>query len=381
MTNGSHPGSVLLFRVVLVLLVLVLGFMTHPVLSASSFQSTSPPSSSLLTTTDTTTDTTTADTAWQLPRRAHVVVTGATKGIGKALVEEFLRVDTTCQLLVCARTSHDLETQVREWNHHRYHHQNRRNDPSSSSQSSRRVVGVVADVSTEQGRQHLMEEITKWLDGHSLDVLIHNVGTNRRKGSLEYTMEDWQFLVNTNLLSVVELTRHCVPLMTTRTRRNPNQKQNDTNDNEDTNDTDTPTSTSSSSTSSSSTTLSFTPSILLIGSVAGVTCLPTGTPYAATKAALNQLTGNWACEFANHPIRVNCICPWYIATELAQQVLQNPNYHQRVVAKTPLGRIGLPREVAGLAVFLSLPVANYITGQVICVDGGFTRNGFYPDFV
>ena len=90
--------------------------------------------------------------------------------------------------------------------------------------------------------------------------------------------------------------------------------------------------------------------------------------------------GNLACEWAPDGIRVNCVAPWYIRTPLAEQVLQNETYKKSVLERTPMGRVGETNEVAGLVAFLCLPIAEYITGQVISVDGGFTRNGYYDSF-
>ena len=151
------------------------------------------------------------------------------------------------------------------------------------------VQGVVADVSTSEGREILMKEVEVKFGGR-LDVLVNNVGTNIRKPTVDFTAEDYEFIMKTNLQSLFELTRVCYPYL----KRSSDEK--------------------------------VTSSVINIGSVAGVTCMKTGTIYAMTKAAMGQLTGNLACEWGQNGIRVNCVAPWYINTPLARQVLKNEAY-------------------------------------------------------
>lgn len=262
---------------------------------------------------------------WEFPSGTTAVVTGGTKGIGKAIVEELAEKGT--RVLTCSRNPEELQSCIDQWREQGYD-----------------VTGVPADVASDEGRESLMNGIKEWLgEKQELDILVNNVGTNIRKKSIDYTQEDTEKVWNTNFHSMFRLTVACHPFL----KRSSGRPFS---------------------------------SVINIGSVAGVTCMKSGTPYASTKAAMNQLTGNWACEWGPDGIRVNCVTPWYINTELAQQVLKDPQYAQTVIAVTPMGRVGEPHEVSGLVAFLCLPIAQYITGQVISVDGGFTRNGYYDSF-
>lgn len=102
-----------------------------------------------------------------------------------------------------------------------------------------------------------------------------------------------------------------------------------------------------------------------------------GVVYAMTKAAMAQMSYNLACEWAKDNIRVNTIAPWYINTPLVKPVLSDATLLATVIQRTPMGRVGQPEEVSSLAAFLCLDSAAYISGQVVAVDGGLLRNGFF----
>ncbi|XP_057508161.1 tropinone reductase homolog At5g06060-like isoform X1 [Actinidia eriantha] len=256
-------------------------------------------------------------TRWSLDGMT-ALVTGGTRGIGRAIVEELAGLGATVH--TCARNEAELTRCLRDWEEEGFG-----------------VMGSVCDVSARGQRQELLETVSSVFDG-KLNILINNVGINIRKPMVDFTAEEFATLFATNFESVFHMSQLSHPLLKA----------------------------------------SGAGSVVFTSSVSSFVSLKSMSVHGATKGAINQLTKNLACEWAKDNIRSNAVAPWYIRTSMVEQVLSNKEYLEEVYSRTPLRRLGEPTEVSSLVAFLCLPASSYITGQVICVDGGMSINGFYP---
>lgn len=116
--------------------------------------------------------------------------------------------------------------------------------------------------------------------------------------------------------------------------------------------------------------------IVNLGSVAGVVGFPVRTAYSVAKAAIGMMTHVLACEWAHLGIRVNAVAPGYVETQLVAALIADGKVDAgRIRARTPLGRMAAPEEIARVVAFLASDDASYITGAVLPVDGGYTAFG------
>ena len=253
----------------------------------------------------------------------RALVTGGTRGIGRAICDLFLAQGAALQ--VVARTEAELHARLESWR-------------AAGGQAE----GIVADISTAEGRWQVIHQVrARW---EHVDIFVNCAGTNIRRRSVDYSIDEYRRVIDTNATAAFELSRHLHPLLQAAAAGTDGAPGRSA-------------------------------SVVFIGSTAGLSTVPTGAPYAMSKAALDQLTRYLAVEWAPDGIRVNSVAPWYIRTPLVEDVLADEDYYRRVLGRTPLGRIGEPIEVAATVVFLCGAGASFITGQTIAVDGGFLAKG------
>ena len=244
------------------------------------------------------------------------LITGGAQGIGRAIAALFQLEGACVFILDCDQ--HAGTTTAAEL---------------TSQNPSRPVRHLAADLRDLEEVQRAVNAVRKFHD--RVDVLVNNAGIEIEKTFETLTVADWDRIMNVNLRGAFLVTKELVPLF-------PEAGA----------------------------------SIVNISSIHASHAFPDSLPYACSKAAMVALTRNLALDLATRHVRVNCICPGYIDTRLWEHYLQSSPNPEQLAAQTaalhPVGRRGVPHDVAEAALFLASDSSAFITGADLVVDGGLT---------
>ena len=240
------------------------------------------------------------------------VVTGGNGGIGFGMAGGLLAAGAT--VVIAARNAEKAEAAVAEL--------------------GSKSAFIPFDVADETSCRAMIEQTADRFG--RLDILVNNAGTSIRKPPENYTPAEWHAVIDTNLTGAFLCSQAAHPVM----KKSGGGK------------------------------------IINIGSMFALFGSGYAAPYAASKGALVQLTKSLAVAWAADNIQVNAVLPGWIDTELTRDARQQvAGLHERVLARTPVGRWGVSDDLAGIAVFLASPASDFITGAAIPVDGGFSAMG------
>ncbi len=235
------------------------------------------------------------------------IVTGGGSGIGLAIAERF--VSNNIRTIVIGRSEEKLR-------------------------QTKEKLGILCSVVSFDlnNLSEIPQLVNKLYSEYgNIDILVNNAGINLKKEFTDVTDEDFQRIILTNVNSVFSLSREVVKRMIEKGGG----------------------------------------SIINISSMASQYGLPKVIAYTASKAAIEGMTRAMAVELSPKGIRVNCIAPGFIATEMSAKALNNdPERKQKVMSRTPMGFLGEPADIGDAALFLATEGAKYITGVVLPVDGG-----------
>jgi gluconate 5-dehydrogenase len=242
------------------------------------------------------------------------LVAGASRGIGLAIAQQVARAGA--RTILAARSVDKLNT----------HAEALRNEGFLAE-------ALPLDVASAESRDALCSSLP------DVDIMINVAGTNIRKRFETYSVEEYERIMDTNLHGFVYLTQKVGAKIVERGKGGK---------------------------------------IVFVGSLMSLLGMPYLTVYAMTKSALAGLTRTLAAEWGVHNIQVNCVAPGFIVTDLNREMWQAKEMKDWLTGVQAMPRTGTTDEVASLATFLSTKGSDYITGQVIAVDGGYSTTANWP---
>jgi 2-deoxy-D-gluconate 3-dehydrogenase len=240
----------------------------------------------------------------------RALVTGASRGLGRAIAEGLAGAGAD---VVCATTRAG----------------GARDTMTALERLGVRAWEVVADLGTHDGATRLGEAVDGL--GGAVDILVNNAGTIRRTPATDYSLEDWQVVIRTNLDATFLLSQHFGREMVKRQSGK----------------------------------------IVNVASLLSFSGGITVPAYTASKHAVAGLTKALANEWGRHNVQVNAIAPGYFRTDNTQALQDDPTRAEQISARIPAGRWGEPSDLAGAAIFLASPASDYVNGHVLVVDGGW----------
>lgn len=238
------------------------------------------------------------------------LVTGASRGLGQGMALALAQAGA--DLVLVARTKASLDETA-----------------AKAATLGVRALAVQADLSELSEARRAVEETVRQFG--RLDTLLNAAGTQVRKPLAEITEQDYDYLMSVNQKAVYFLSQAAANEMI----RNGRGK------------------------------------IINIASLTSFIGIPNISIYGTSKGAVASMTRQFAVELAKHNIQVNAISPGYFITELTAALFADPERAKWVLSKIPMGRTGSPEDLAGAVVFLASAASDYITGQIVSVDGGW----------
>ena len=238
------------------------------------------------------------------------LVTGGNRGIGRGIATGLARAGA--HVVVAARDEVRTRDTVEEL-----------------TDLGARAVGIRCDVQRRDDIDAAVDRCRAEFTG--LDILVNNAGVSAGGPPQHLDEETWDRVLDINLRAVFQCCQAAHPLLRERGGK-----------------------------------------IINIGSEYSLFGSPLGLPYAASKGGVVQLTRSLAIAWARHDIQVNAIIPGWISTDMTVPVEQNESFRDTIIARTPAGRFGEPHDLAGAAVFLASSASDFVTGQSLPVDGGYS---------